>query len=91
MHYIVNDVGWSRWSLPLPLWLTRGTAWFVLAWELAFPLLMLRPVSRLAALGIGAAFHVFTGLHLELGLFPLYALCFYLPLIPWEGRHGREA
>jgi hypothetical protein len=88
LHYILNDVGWARWSLPLPLWLTRGAAWFVLAWELSFPLLLLRPKSRLFALIVGAAFHVVSGLNLELGLFPLYALCFYLPLLPWEKARG---
>jgi hypothetical protein len=86
MHYVLNDVGWARWSLPLPLWLTRGMSWFVLAWELSFPLLVLRPRSRWVALGLGATFHVVTGLNLELGLFPLYALCFYLPLLPLPRR-----
>ena len=68
----------------MPLWLTRAGAWLVLAWELSFPLLVLRPAARWVALGLGAAFHIHTGLNLELGLFPLYALCFYLPLLPWE-------
>jgi hypothetical protein len=91
MHYVLNDVGWARWSLPLPLWLTRAAGWFVLAWELSFPLMVLRPVTRWLALGVGAAFHVFSGLNLELGLFPLYALCFYLPLLPWERLSSRGA
>jgi hypothetical protein len=90
MHYILSDVGWARWSLPLPLWLTRAGAWLVLTWELSFPLLVLWPASRWVAFGLGAVFHIHTGLNLELGLFPLYALCFYLPLLPWERLSSRR-
>jgi hypothetical protein len=35
-------------------------------------------------LGLGVLFHLGTGLVLKLGPFPLYMLCFYLPLLPWE-------
>jgi hypothetical protein len=89
LHYVLSDAGWARWSFPLPLWLTRGAAWFVMGWELSFPLLVLRPATRVAALSVGAAFHVISGLNLELGLFPLYALCFYIPLLPWERWGGK--
>jgi hypothetical protein len=84
MHYVLNDVGWSRISLPLPLWLERGSAWLVMGWELGFPLLVLIPRLRVPTLVLGVLFHIVSGIQLELGMFPLYALCFYLPLVPWE-------
>jgi hypothetical protein len=62
----------------------RLLTWLVLAWELGFPLLVLMPRTRTAALLLGVAFHVGTGLALQLGPFPLYMLCLYLPLAPWE-------
>ena len=84
MHYVLHDVGWSRISLPLPLWLERGSAWLVMGWELGFPLLVLIPKLRVPTLLLGVLFHIVSGIQLELGMFPLYALCFYLPLVPWE-------
>jgi hypothetical protein len=30
------------------------------------------------------AFHLGIGLFIELWVFPLYMLCLYLPLLPWE-------
>ena len=41
---------------------------------------------------LGVVFHIVSGLQLELGMFPLYALCFYLPLVSWERwtRRGRD-
>jgi hypothetical protein len=84
MHYVLHDVGWSRWSLPLPLWMERCSAWLVMGWELGFPLWIMIPKLRLPTLVLGVVFHIISGLQLELGMFPLYALCFYLPLVPWE-------
>jgi hypothetical protein len=84
MHYILHDVGWSRFSLPLPLWLERCSAWLVMGWELGFPLWMAIPKLRVPALVLGVVFHVVSGIQLELGMFPLYALCFYVPLVRWE-------
>jgi hypothetical protein len=46
------------------------------------------PGTRTAALWLGVLFHVGTGLQLELGMFWLYALCLYLPLVPWERWAG---
>jgi hypothetical protein len=45
--------------------------------------MLVRP-ARIAALAIGATFHVVTFFNLEIGPFGLYALCLYLPLLPWE-------
>ena len=84
LHYVLTDVGWSRWPVQLPPGAVAVLAWVVMAWEVGFPLWMLVPPTRSAALWLGVLFHVGTGLHLELGMFWLYALCLYLPLLPWE-------
>lgn len=85
MHYVAHDVGWSRWSAPaLPYWVSRCLTWGALIWETGFPLFVLMPMTRTAALVIGVVFHFITFLHLTIAAFPLYALCLYLPLAPWE-------
>ncbi len=87
MYYVSHDAWWSRWSadwLPMHYLLLRLVTWSVLAWELSFPLAVLSTKWRAWTLAIGAAFHVGSGIMLNLGMFPLYALCFYLPELPWE-------
>jgi hypothetical protein len=84
LHYVLTDVGWSRWPVQLPPATLPVLAWIVMGWEIGFPLWMLIPGTRSAALWLGVLFHVGTGLHLELGMFWLYALCLYLPFVPWE-------
>jgi hypothetical protein len=87
MHYVLGNVQWTRWSAPvlwLPTWAVRLLTWFTLAWEIGFPLLVMVPTTRAATLWIGALFHVGTGLLLRIGVFPLYMLCLYLPLLPWD-------
>jgi hypothetical protein len=95
MAYVFNDVGFARWSLvdwPIPLLAIRLCTWSTLVWELAFPVLILSRRGRFWALVVGAVFHIATGIFLELGLFPLYALSLYLPLVPWErSRWGNNA
>jgi Vitamin K-dependent gamma-carboxylase len=88
MHYVLHTPGWARWSPPfdLPLWSTAGLTYFVLAWELTFPLMVMIKPARFWALIIGAGFHLGTYFNLEIGPFGLYALVCYLPLLPWEGR-----
>jgi hypothetical protein len=89
LHHVLHTPGWARWSPPmdLPLWLTAGVTYFVLAWEVFFPVLVLVKSTRFAALAIGASFHLITFFNLEIGPFGLYALCMYLPLLPWERCH----
>jgi hypothetical protein len=87
LHYILGDLALARWPVLqalAPLWLTRLATWLVLAWEVCFPLLVLSPRTRRLALLMGVLFHTCLGLFLELGFFPLYILCWYLPLLPWE-------
>lgn len=86
IYYVSHDIWWSRFSadwVPLHYLALRIATWGVLAWEVTFPLLVLSKRYRPWALAIGAAFHVATGLTLNLGVFPLYALCFYLPELTW--------
>jgi hypothetical protein len=90
LYYVLGDLTTARLSyaqLPLPFWMTQLLTWTVLAWEVGFPLLVVLKPTRTLALFMGAALHVGIGLSLELGMFSLYMLCFYLPLVPWE-RYG---
>jgi hypothetical protein len=87
LHYILADPSLSRFSyaeLPLPYWGVILLNWTVIVWELSFPVLMLREWSRRIGLAMGVAFHLGIALLLELNMFPLYMLCLYLPLLPWE-------
>ena len=94
LHYILADPALARWPYAqqfLPYWLTRLATWTVLAWEIGFPLLVAVPALRKWALGMGVVFHVALGLTTELGMFPIYALTLYVPLLPWEKWRGRVA
>lgn len=87
MYFVAHSPSWAHFSpdyLPLPDWAWRGLAWATVVWELLFPLLVAMPLTRAATLWIGVFFHVGTLVHLEVGLFPMYALCYYVPLLPWE-------
>src|SRR5262249_43971846 len=87
MHYVSANLGWSRISFaqfPLPYPVAQALTWIVLFWELAFPLLVMMRPFRALTLWVGAFFHIGTGVLLQIGAFPLYMLCLYLPLIPWE-------
>jgi hypothetical protein len=85
MHYVNHDVIWARWSAwPVPYWVSRLFTWSALVWEIGFPLWIATKYTRVPALVFGVAFHLFTFFHLEIAAFPLYALCLYLPLAPWE-------
>lgn len=89
MYDVANNPSWAHFSpdyLPLPEVALRVLAWITLVWELAFPLLMLVPRTRKPTLWIGVLFHLGTLVHLEVGLFPLYALCYYVPFIPFRER-----
>jgi hypothetical protein len=87
MHYVMANLGWTRMSyamVPIPLALLQLQTWTVLFWEFSFPLLVLLPVTRKPTLILGILFHLGTGLLLQLGPFPFYMICLYLPLAPWE-------
>jgi uncharacterized membrane protein YphA (DoxX/SURF4 family) len=87
LQCVMGNVAWTRisaYQLSLPLPVVQLLTWSVLIWELGFPLLVQLPWLRTSVLWMGVGFHVGTGVFLPLGPFPLYMLCLYLPLIPWE-------
>ena len=89
MHDVAVNPSWAHFSpdyLPLPDGASRVLAWATVLWELLFPVLVAMPVTRAATLWVGVLFHLGTLVHLEVGLFPLYALCYYAPLVAWEGK-----
>jgi uncharacterized membrane protein YphA (DoxX/SURF4 family) len=91
MYYVAHNPSWAHFSpdyMPLPFDGWRFLSWATVVWELLFPLLVALPTTRTVTLWIGAFFHIGTLVHLEVGLFPMYALCYYVPFIPWE-RYGR--
>ena len=92
-----DDSPWVRWVLIAVavaisawvwIWVRREAAgvWAQAAAGLLIGGALGNVVDRIAygAVVDFVLFHVETGLHLELAMFPLYALCFYLPLVPWE-------
>lgn len=91
LYYVMHDISWSRWPAdwtPMPFVVMKALTWLVLGWELGFPLLVFIPSTRKATLWLGVLFHIGTGVSMQLGPFPLYALCLYLPLVPWESWRG---
>ena len=87
LHYVLGEMTLTRFSqmmLPLPIELTRVLTWSVVVWEVSFPLLVLMKWPRRVALVFGVLFHVGIVATMELGGFVPYALCMYLPLVPWE-------
>jgi uncharacterized membrane protein YphA (DoxX/SURF4 family) len=96
LYYVLSDFTLSRFSMadyPSPLWMLRVMTWSVLAWEISFPLMVvLNRWTRLVALIFGVLFHLGIGVTMELGFFVPYALCLYLPLVPWElvSNHAKK-
>jgi hypothetical protein len=87
LYYVLGDLTLARWSyaqVTVPYWITRALTWLVLGWEVLFPLLIIWRPIRIVALCFGAAFHLGIWVNMELGGFAPYALCLYLPLLPWE-------
>lgn len=89
MHYHMANLAWTRlpyeW-LPGADLLGQAFDWITLVWELGFPVLVFLPITRKPTLWLGVFFHLGTLLFFRIGPFPLYMLCFYLPLLPWEGK-----
>ena len=87
LYYVMHNIALVRFSpaiLPMPLWLTQLLTYSVLIWEVGFPLLMFNRWTRIAALLFGVGFHLGIYFSMELGFFVPYALCMYLPFVPWE-------
>jgi hypothetical protein len=87
MYYHLANLAWTRlpyeW-LPWPQLLVPAFTWITLAWELGFPVLVCFRSTRTVTLWLGVLFHIGTAFQFQIGAFPLYMLCFYLPLVPWE-------
>jgi hypothetical protein len=93
LHYVLGDLALTRFSqtwLLLPLWVTSALTWSVLVWELAFPVLVLSKWTRGITLAFGVMFHLGIFASMELGAFVPFALCMYLPLVPWERWTSKE-
>lgn len=93
LYYVLGDVCLARFSqvmLPVPYFLTRIMTWSVLAWEVGFPLLVIFKWPRRFALVMGVMFHLGIFATMELGGFVPYALCMYVPLLPWEWLAARR-
>jgi uncharacterized membrane protein len=87
LYYVLGDLALTRFSrtqLPVPFDVSRMMTWTTLVWEASFPLLVLFKWPRRIALCMGVMFHLGIGATMELGGFVPYALCMYLPLVPWE-------
>ncbi|MBA4018888.1 MAG: hypothetical protein C0483_17105 [Pirellula sp.] len=92
MHDVLGHIGWTRFptdALPIPEAAIVAMTWTTLCWELGFPLLMLIPRLRLPTLLIGVSFHLGTMALFQIAMFPIYMLCLYLPLAPWEACDRR--
>jgi hypothetical protein len=93
LFWVLGDVVLTRFSpdtLRIPLWLGQLMTWSVVAWEVAFPFLALWKWSRWAALIMGVFFHLGIFATMELAGFVPYALCMYLPMIPWPGENANR-
>jgi hypothetical protein len=91
MYYHLANLAWTRLpfeQLPFAQLLALVANWVTLIWELAFPLLVFLAWTRTATLWLGVLFHLGTAFLFQLGPFPFYMLCFYLPLVPWERYMG---
>jgi len=87
LHYVLGDLALTRFSqlqAPIPHRVTQIMTWSVLIWEVSFPVLVLEKWTRRIALVVGVLFHLGIFATMELGGFVPYALCMYLPLVPWE-------
>jgi uncharacterized membrane protein YphA (DoxX/SURF4 family) len=91
LYYVLGYVELARYSqMSVPLSdenyvrMTRLMTWSVVVWEVLFPLLVIWKWPRRLALFMGVMFHLGIFATMELACFVPYALCMYVPLLPWE-------
>lgn len=88
IQYIVIHPHYSRWDgwavigLPFVKELMAGLAWFIRAWELMFPLLLLNPYTRGLNIVIGLMFHLGLLFTMNLRGFAVVMPSLYLALVP---------
>ena len=94
LYFVLGDAALTRVSqvqFPIPHVVTKLMTWSVLAWEVSFPVMVLWKWPRRITLCFGVLFHLGIFATMELGGFVPYALCMYLPLLPWERlRRARD-
>ena len=87
VYAVIANLNWARFpypSQPMPFFATEVLTWVVFAFELGFPIWMLVKRTRTPALVVGASFHLGLLVFMQLGFFPPFMLCLYVPLVPWE-------
>lgn len=84
LHWVMENAAWARFPNFVPDVAAKASSLVVLVWEVGFPFFYLAKRTRNLVLLVGIAFHLGSGVQLELGLFPLYALCTYAVFVPWE-------
>ena len=92
VYAVVANLNWARFpypSQPMPYFATALLTWVVFAFELGFPIWMLVRRTRVPALVVGASFHLGLLVFMQLGLFPPFMLCLYVPFVPWERLRAR--
>jgi hypothetical protein len=80
LHYFLNDTTMTRWSFvqfPLPFWITAVMTYFVVSWEILFPLLVMNRRTRPWTLMIGLLFHLGILVSVAIDSFVFYTLTFY--------------
>ena len=80
LHYILASNAYHRFPAPLPLWadsLLTVATYTTLAWEIAFPLMVLWRRTRIAAVVIGVVIHIGIWISLEIGLFSFVMIAGY--------------
>ncbi|MBI3409410.1 MAG: HTTM domain-containing protein [Planctomycetes bacterium] len=85
LYLVLGDLNLIRFPhdrINLPYSVSVAMTWFMLGWEVGFPLWVALPWTRTLALIFGALFHVGILLTMELGGFAPYMLTLYLPLLP---------
>lgn len=85
VHYALNYVWMSRWSYaqwPLPLWVTAPLTYGALAWEIAFPVLVLFRRTRALTLWGGVLLHLGIWATLEVGWFGWHTVAMYGVWLP---------
>ena len=84
---VANNPTWAHFSpnyLPMPDAALQALAWGTVFWELFFPVLVLMSLDAEGDAVDRRDLPRGTLVHLEVGWFPLYSLCYYVPLVPWE-------
>jgi hypothetical protein len=84
LHYVLNNHAFYRFPgllTPPVEWIATLGTYVTLAWELAFPLVLLHPVLRRIGLTIGVAIHAGIWLTMEVGTFSWVMVASYIAFL----------